>query len=166
MRFYVYKLIDPRNGEAFYVGKGTGRRMYHHVAEARKGALKGNLPKLERIRSILADGREPRASIVQRFDSEQEALDYEALLIATLPGLTNILARGGGGWSITAEEYNRRQKAKMAEWMQAQVESLKAHIATWDAWMSEGRGVTFIGVKNGDELAREYVQIVRQLTAA
>ena len=24
---YVYRLIDPRNGETFYVGKGQGDRM-------------------------------------------------------------------------------------------------------------------------------------------
>jgi len=28
---YVYVLRDPRNGEPFYVGKGRGSRVYHHV---------------------------------------------------------------------------------------------------------------------------------------
>ena len=28
---YVYRLIDPRNGEAFYVGKGKGNRVFAHV---------------------------------------------------------------------------------------------------------------------------------------
>jgi len=27
MKFYVYRLIDPRNGETFYVGKGKGNRV-------------------------------------------------------------------------------------------------------------------------------------------
>jgi hypothetical protein len=26
LRFYVYALIDPRDGEVFYVGKGCGSR--------------------------------------------------------------------------------------------------------------------------------------------
>lgn len=26
LKTYVYRLIDPRNGETFYVGKGTGNR--------------------------------------------------------------------------------------------------------------------------------------------
>ena len=28
---YVYRLIDPRNGETFYVGKGKGNRVFDHV---------------------------------------------------------------------------------------------------------------------------------------
>ena len=30
---YVYRLIDPRNGETFYVGKGKGNRIYAHIHE-------------------------------------------------------------------------------------------------------------------------------------
>ena len=33
-RFYVYELIDPRDGKVFYIGKGQGRRIYGHEAEA------------------------------------------------------------------------------------------------------------------------------------
>ena len=28
---YVYRLIDPRNGETFYVGRGKGDRVFHHA---------------------------------------------------------------------------------------------------------------------------------------
>ena len=28
---YVYRLIDPRNGETFYVGRGRGQRVFAHV---------------------------------------------------------------------------------------------------------------------------------------
>jgi hypothetical protein len=28
---YVYRLIDPRNGETFYVGVGRGKRVLDHV---------------------------------------------------------------------------------------------------------------------------------------
>lgn len=28
---YVYRLIDPRNGETFYIGKSKGNRVYAHI---------------------------------------------------------------------------------------------------------------------------------------
>ena len=28
--WYVYRLVDPRNGETFYVGKGQGNRIFWH----------------------------------------------------------------------------------------------------------------------------------------
>ena len=31
---YVYRLIDPRNGETFYVGRGQGQRVFDHVRGA------------------------------------------------------------------------------------------------------------------------------------
>jgi enterochelin esterase-like enzyme len=31
LKTYVYRLIDPRNGETFYVGKGKGNRVFAHV---------------------------------------------------------------------------------------------------------------------------------------
>lgn len=34
--FYVYRLIDPRNGETFYVGKGQNNRVFKHVKQALK----------------------------------------------------------------------------------------------------------------------------------
>ena len=31
LKWYVYRLIDPRNGETFYVGKGKGDRVFEHA---------------------------------------------------------------------------------------------------------------------------------------
>lgn len=33
LKTYVYRLIDPRNGETFYVGKGRGDRVFSHIRE-------------------------------------------------------------------------------------------------------------------------------------
>ena len=31
--YYVYRLIDPRNGQTFYVGKGKGNRVFSHAKQ-------------------------------------------------------------------------------------------------------------------------------------
>jgi uncharacterized protein len=31
LKWYVYRLIDPRNGETFYVGKGRADRVFQHA---------------------------------------------------------------------------------------------------------------------------------------
>ena len=31
LKTYVYRLIDPRNGETFDVGKGKGNRVFSHI---------------------------------------------------------------------------------------------------------------------------------------
>ena len=36
LKTYVYRLIDPRNGETFYVGKGVGNRVFAHVQDELK----------------------------------------------------------------------------------------------------------------------------------
>ena len=36
LQYYVYRLIDPRTGNTFYVGKGKGNRLYAHINDALK----------------------------------------------------------------------------------------------------------------------------------
>jgi hypothetical protein len=33
LKTYVYRLIDPRNGQTFYVGKDQGNRVFDHIRE-------------------------------------------------------------------------------------------------------------------------------------
>jgi hypothetical protein len=40
LNWYVYRLIDPRNGETFYVGKGRGNRVFSHIRD--ETGLKGD----------------------------------------------------------------------------------------------------------------------------
>lgn len=89
---YVYRLIDPRNGETFYVGKGRGNRVFQHA----KGVLKLGSDedvvdtKMQRIKEIRSAGLEV-GHVIHRhgIKDEKTAFQIEAALIDAYPGLTN-----------------------------------------------------------------------------
>lgn len=92
--WYVYRLVDPRNGETFYVGKGTGQRLLQHL----EGALvaKGEDLKSQRIKEIHEVGLEV-GHVVHRHGIADDKTAYliEAALMDAYPGLHN-LAKGHG----------------------------------------------------------------------
>lgn len=89
----MYQLIDPRNGEVFYIGKGQGRRMFHHVKEARRSPFFVS-KKIARIQEILESGLEPIAEKIVIYSDEQAALDHEEMLIAITDTALNIKSKG------------------------------------------------------------------------
>lgn len=97
LKTYVYRLIDPRNGNTFYVGKGKGNRVFDHIkAEVSKDVLSksgedndDNDPKLDTIREIHAVGLEVIHVIHRHGMDDETALAVEAALIDCYPGLTN-----------------------------------------------------------------------------
>lgn len=95
MTFYVYDLIDPRDGSIFYVGKGTRNRIHAHEAEARAGRQSR---KCRRIREIEALGLSVVKSKVAHFGDEKLAYAFEAERIEQIGlwRLTNCVPGGGG----------------------------------------------------------------------
>lgn len=96
LKTYVYRLIDPRNGETFYVGKGRGNRVFAHIRAEQN--LDGDEidNKLKRIRTIRLAGFDV-AHVIHRHGMDDEtALEVEAALIDAYPGLTNIAGGSGG----------------------------------------------------------------------
>lgn len=59
MKYYVYELISPTDGNPFYVGKGSGRRMYVHERRAKHpmAQINENKKLRNKIKSILNDGK-------------------------------------------------------------------------------------------------------------
>ena len=103
LKWYVYRLIDPRNGETFYLGKGRGDRIFQHVKDTLKmsddeGAEDAADLKLQRIKDIASMGLDV-AHVVHRHGIEDEklALQIEAALIDAYPGLTNKVSGHGAG---------------------------------------------------------------------
>ena len=101
LQYYVYRLIDPRNGQTFYVGKGKGNRLYAHINDALKNFDGENYldtdedevsAKIQQIRDIKKSGLEV-IHVIQRYGlTNKEAFEVEAALIDCYAGLTNIQA--------------------------------------------------------------------------
>ena len=93
---YVYRLIDPRNGETFYVGRGRGQRVFHHArGEVDDPDRHAADPKVERIHEIRALGMDVQHIIHRHGMSEAVAKEVEAALIDAYPGLANRVAGSG-----------------------------------------------------------------------
>jgi len=117
LNHYVYRLVDPRNGQTFYVGEGYGNRVFAHVkwveeqntkgfyetlgTEEEKAVLKDKdiknidnvdkYAKLEKIKDIQADGLQV-IHIIQRYGMDKKtAHEVESALIDLygLESLTN-----------------------------------------------------------------------------
>lgn len=101
INYYVYRLIDPRNGQTFYVGKGKDNRVFAHI----NGALKDyngvnyleededdESSKIKIIRNIKNAGLNV-LHVIQRYGmGEKEAFEVESSLIDAYPGLSNLQA--------------------------------------------------------------------------
>lgn len=87
--FYVYALIDPRNDDVFYIGKGTGNRVFSHEIESDKSPKSEKL-KLQRIREIENGGFSVKRIIVNWGLTEREAFASEATLINLLNYIPNM----------------------------------------------------------------------------
>ena len=127
LQYYVYRLVDPRTGLTFYVGKGKGNRVFNHAAGAIKFSKTSDsedelTAKIKQIQDIIASNLEVITIIHRHGMDEETALEVEGALIDAYPGLTNI--QNGHGNS----EYgcaSAVQIQKMYEAEEAEIPALK-----------------------------------------
>lgn len=116
LKTYVYRLIDPRNGETFYVGKGRASRVFAHICAEQN--LEGDEidNKFKRIREIRLAGFDVAHVIHRHGMDENTAFEVEAALIDAYPGLANIAVGTGSGdyGAMHAKEIIRRYSAEPA----------------------------------------------------
>jgi hypothetical protein len=144
--YYVYGLVDPRNEQIFYVGKGKGSRFLSHEREAVQGD--GTSAKHERIRQILAEGVRPRVDVIRHgLPDDAAAFLVEAAVIDALsPGLTNAV-RGRGDGRLPLDELKVRYAApeltsdvppavlvRLSRWRNAPEEIEPGHFRAGNGW--------------------------------
>lgn len=131
MRYYNYVYLDPRKPgrysyetlnlsflfEPFYVGKGSGKRIFTHLTESksRKRTLKIN-----KIKAILRENHDLKSYILQINGglTSEEAYDKEIQMIRIIGRisfksgpLTNMSEGGAGGHSAS---YETREKMSVS----------------------------------------------------
>lgn len=113
--YYVYVLIDPRNDQPFYVGKGKDDRVRRHYYNW-SSIDKSNLYKSRKIKKLQRMGYEPRYEILFESENENAIFKKEKELIAEWGRvgidkegiLTNINPGGEGntGGQRQVKQYN------------------------------------------------------------
>ena len=100
--YYTYVLIDSTTNKIFYVGKGSGNRMYKHIQISKGKSICRNINKklYNKIQKIITNRNNIISLKVFENDDENLTLEYEKKLILEL-GIENLcnLTLGGEGTS-------------------------------------------------------------------
>lgn len=109
--YYVYGLIDPRTNQIFYIGKGTGNRVFEHEKESLNSPNSEKL-KLKTISEINSLGMNTKKIIINCNLTENEAFAAEAALINAFNyvsdvGLTNIVAGHHSAKALSVEDFEK-----------------------------------------------------------
>lgn len=113
--FYVYALADPRNKQVFYIGKGSGNRIFDHEKTISSNANECT-DKSKIIAEIKSKGLNAEKIIINSNLTEKEALAAEAALINAFnfindAQLTNLQSGCHSEEAITAEDFERENGA-------------------------------------------------------
>lgn len=114
--YYVYGLIDPRTNQMFYIGKGSGNRVFEHEKESLISPDSEKM-KLKTISEIKSLGLSVKKIIINSNLTEAEAFAAEAALINAFNyvsdvGLTNIVAGHHSAEALSVEDFEKMYGAE------------------------------------------------------
>jgi hypothetical protein len=94
---YVYVLKDPRTSVIFYIGKGVGNRVFHHLSGALETSYETD--KLNLIRDILNENLVVEHHVLRHGLTKEQAFEIESACI-DLFGLENLTnsVKGHDSW--------------------------------------------------------------------
>lgn len=154
MKFYIYFLISSLDNKVFYVGKGSGKRMYTHlmIAKGNGSNRKANPHLYNKISKILMDNGTILYDVVFRTDDEDESYLKEKEFINSIGinNLTNLL-EGGIGGLIGEWTEERRKKLSISKLGKPMSEETKKRISNSLKGKSTGRAY-WKGKKLSDEV--------------
>ena len=78
--FYVYTYSEPANPEPFYIGKGSGNRVFEHLETWCLHRYQTRF--YNKLNNLLIRGIQPIIQFVKENLTEQEAFDLEIILIS------------------------------------------------------------------------------------
>jgi len=143
LKHYVYRLVDPRNGNTFYVGKGKDDRIFQHANNVKIEASyeDGDL-KLKTIQDIKNAGLEV-VPIIHRYGmkDEETAFEVESALIAVYPieHLSNkISGRGDDKNNWSPKELNDLYAMKEMDFNGDKCVIIKHKRQYWDNSLMDG----------------------------
>lgn len=157
---YVYRLVDPRNGQTFYVGKGKGNRIFQHAQGALKSDPEEGSLKIRRIQAIHAGGMDG-LSIVHKYGMDDAtALAVEAALIDAYPRLTNLVKGHAVDFSVSsAGQILQRYAAEKVVCHHAVMEILVRCVGVGPELYEQTRFAWKLSPKNA--LACDYIFAIR-----
>ena len=114
--YYVYGLMDPRTNQFFYIGKGTGNRVFEHERACLSNPNDDEL-KLKTIAEIKSLGLCVKKIILHSNLKEHEAFAAEAALINAFnyigaTALTNRVLGHHASEALSVEEFERQYGAE------------------------------------------------------
>ena len=155
MKCYVYRLKSD-SGEIFYLGKGTGNRMFKHIQIAKgKSQNRSKNPKLyNKITHIIKNGGYVIPEIIFESDSNSECLKKEMELINEV-GLDNLCNLTEGGEGTVGYKLSEGTKHKISEARKGKKRIFTEEHRSNISKAMKGRKSPISGLKLSDETKRK-----------